>query len=99
MEYIMKNKTLASIAAMGVLAGSFGWVLAEEPEKTAKPKVAKEASKERRTRIMRAFDRNKDGDLDEKERDALRKYIESRSSKSERRKNAKPKSWLQKITT
>ena len=42
MEYIMKNKTLASIAAMGVLAGSFGWVLAEEPEKTAKPKVARE---------------------------------------------------------
>ena len=97
MEYIMKNKTLASIAAMGVLAGSFGWVLAEEPEKTAKPKVAKEASKreeaskERRTRIMRAFDRNKDGDLDEKERDALRKYIESRSSKSGEKKKREAK--------
>ena len=97
MEYIMKNKTLASIAAMGVLAGSFGWVMAEEPEKTAKPKVAKEASKreeaskERRARIMRAFDRNKDGDLDEKERDALRKYIESRSSKSGEKKKPEAK--------
>ena len=83
----MKNETMTSVAAVAVLAWSLGGVLAQESKKTDKAEAAKGArerdgsSEGRRARIMRAFDRNKDGDLDEKERDALRKYIESRSSK------------------
>ena len=70
----MKNETVRSIAAMAVMAWSLGEVLAQESEKTDKPEAAKEdrerdsSGKDRRARIMRAFDRNKDGDLDEDER-------------------------------
>ena len=84
----MKNETVRSIAAMAVMAWSLGEVLAQESEKTDKPEAAKEdrerdsSGKDRRARIMRAFDRNKDGDLDQEERGVLRRYIESRSSKS-----------------
>ena len=84
----MKNKSVRSIAAIAVMAWSLGEVLAQESEKTDKPEAAKEdrerdsSGKDRRARIMRAFDRNKDGDLDQEERGVLRRYIESRSSKS-----------------
>ena len=84
----MKHETVRSIAAMAVMAWSLGEVLAQESEKTDKPEAVKEdrerdsSGKDRRARIMRAFDRNKDGDLDQEERGALRRYIESRASKS-----------------
>jgi polyhydroxybutyrate depolymerase len=89
----MKNETMTSVAAAAVLAWSLGGVLAQESKKTDKAEAAKEArerdssSKDRRVRIMKAFDRNKDGDLNEEEREALRRYIESRSSRPEGEKN------------
>ena len=84
----MKNETVRSIAAMAVIAWSLGGVIAQESKKTGNPEAAKaererdSSGKDRRARIMRAFDRNKDGDLDQEERGVLRRYIESRSSKS-----------------
>ena len=84
----MKNENLRSLVAIAVMAWSLGGVLAQESKKTENVEASKEArerdssSKNRRVRIMKAFDRNKDGDLNEEEREALRRYIESRSSKS-----------------
>jgi len=84
---------MRSIAAMAVIAWSLGGVMAQESKKTGKPEAAKaererdSSGKDRRARIMKAFDRNKDGDLDEEERRALRRYIESRFSKSGGEKN------------
>ena len=84
----MKNENLRSLAAMAVMVWSLGGVLAQESNKTDNMEASKEArerdssSKDRRVRIMKAFDRNKDGDLNEEEREALRRYIDSRSSKS-----------------
>ena len=83
----MKKETMARVAAVAVLAWGRGGVLAQESKKTDKAEAAKGArerdgsSEGRRARIMRAFDRNKDGDLNEEEREALRRYIESRSSR------------------
>ena len=93
MRHTMKNETMTSVAAAAVLAWSLGGVLAQESKKTDKVEASKEArerdfsSKDRRVRIMKAFDRNKDGDLNEEEREALRRYIESRSSRPEGEKN------------
>ncbi|MBO93776.1 MAG: hypothetical protein CMI32_02610, partial [Opitutales bacterium] len=89
----MKNKIITSVVAVAVMAWSLGGVQAQESKKTDKAEAAKEAfeqdssSKDRRARIMRAFDRNKDGDLDEEERGALRRYIEARSSRLGEEKN------------
>ncbi|HIM68159.1 MAG TPA: hypothetical protein EYM45_06310, partial [Verrucomicrobia bacterium] len=89
----MKNETMTSVAAAAVLAWSLGGVLAQESKKTDNVEASKEArerdssSKDRRVRIMKAFDRNKDGDLNEEEREALRRYIESRSSRPGGEKN------------
>ena len=93
----MKNETMTSITAMALLAWSLGGVLAQEPEKTDKAEAVKDArerdgsSEDWRARMMRAFDRNKDGDLDKKERESLRSYIESRYSRSagEKKRNDK----------
>ena len=97
----MKNETMTRVAAAAVLAWSLGGVLAQESKKTDNVEASKEArerdssSKDRRVRIMKAFDRNKDGDLNEEEREALRRYIESRSSKSGGEKNRDHKIGMQ----
>jgi hypothetical protein len=101
----MKNETMTSVAAVAVLAWSLGGVLAQESKKTDKAEAAKGArerdgsSEGRRARIMRAFDRNKDGDLNEEEREALRRYIESRSSRPEGEKIGTTKLRFRKIMT
>ena len=99
----MKNENLRSLAAMAVMAWSLGGVLAQESKKTDNVEASKEArerdssSKDRRVRIMKAFDRNKDGDLNEEEREALRRYIESRSSRPVGEKNGTTKLRFRKI--
>ena len=99
----MKNKTMTSVATASVLAWSLGGVLAKESKKTDNVEASKEArerdssSKDRRVRIMKAFDRNKDCDLNEEEREALRRYIESRSSRPVGEKNGTTKLRFRKI--
>ena len=99
----MKNENLRSLVAIAVMAWSPGGVLAQESKKTENVEASKEArerdssSKNRRVRIMKAFDRNKDGDLNEEEREALRRYIESRSSRPVGEKNGTTKLRFRKI--
>jgi hypothetical protein len=105
MRHMMKNEILRSIAAMAAMAWSLGGVLAQESGKTDNVEASKEArerdssSKDRRVRIMKAFDRNKDGDLNEEESEALRRYIEARSPKSGGEKIGTTKLRFRKIMT
>jgi polyhydroxybutyrate depolymerase len=69
---VIKNQTILSVLLIGLFASLPAESIAQEEEKPS-----------RRERLMKRFDKNKDGKLDEEEREAVRKLL-SRSRVSEK---------------
>ena len=89
----MKLKTISTLASAALLTGSLGVIQAEEAKKPAKAKAAKQSDRPSREAIVKRFDKDGDGKLNEAERKAagaaLRKQSgrqSDRASESDRRR-------------